>query len=99
MPVPTVDTPTRTVTLPETEGEVTQPWSVIVFNDPVNLMPYVTMVFMRVFGYKREQAQEMMMEVHQKGRCIVWTGERELAELYVEQLHVHQLLATLAKAS
>ena len=99
MPATTVDTPTRTVTLPQTEDERATPWHVIIFNDPVNLMPYVTMIIMRIFSDKREVAQEMMLAVHQKGKCIVWTGERELAEMYVEQLHGYQLLASLAEAS
>jgi len=71
------------------------PWNVVVHNDPVNLMSYVTLVFRRVFGYSREKAEQHMMEVHQKGRSIVWTGPREQAELFVQQLHSHLLLATL----
>src|SRR4051794_8456495 len=73
------------------------PWQVVVHNDPVNLMTYVTMVFQRVFGYPREKAEEHMLEVHQKGRSIVWTGVRERAELYVQQLHGYLLLATLER--
>ena len=82
-----------------TENELDVPWNVVVHNDPVNLMSYVTMVFQRVLGFSREQAEKHMLEVHQLGRSIVWTGERELAECYVEQLHGHLLLATLEKAS
>ena len=74
------------------------PWSVIVHNDPVNLMTYVTMVFQRVFGFSKERAQKHMMEVHQLGRSIVWTGVREPAESYVEQLQSYLLLATLEKS-
>ena len=73
------------------------PWQVVVHNDPVNLMTYVTMVFQRVFGYPREKAEEHMLEVHQKGRSILWSGVRERAELYVQQLHGYLLLATLEK--
>jgi ATP-dependent Clp protease adaptor protein ClpS len=72
-------------------------WQVVVHNDPVNLMSYVTMVFRKVFGYPPERAHRHMLEVHQKGRSIVWTGEREKAELYVQQLHTFLLLATLEK--
>jgi ATP-dependent Clp protease adaptor protein ClpS len=74
------------------------PWNVVVHNDPVNLMSYVTMVFQRVFGYPKERATRHMLEVHQKGRSVVWTGAREPAELYVQQLHGYLLLATLEKA-
>jgi ATP-dependent Clp protease adaptor protein ClpS len=74
------------------------PWNVVVHNDPVNLMSYVTMVFQKVFGYSRERAQKHMLEVHHKGRSIVWTGMREPAECYVQQLHGYLLLATLEKA-
>jgi ATP-dependent Clp protease adaptor protein ClpS len=81
----------------ETEEELDLPWQVVVHNDPVNLMTYVTMVFQRVFGYPREKAERHMLEVHQKGRSILWSGVREHAELYVQQLHGYLLLATLEK--
>jgi ATP-dependent Clp protease adaptor protein ClpS len=79
--------------------DVDLPWQVVVHNDPVNLMTYVTMVFQRVFGYPREKAEQHMLEVHHKGRSILWTGMRERAELYVQQLHGYLLLATLEKIS
>jgi ATP-dependent Clp protease adaptor protein ClpS len=79
------------------EEELDLPWQVVVHNDPVNLMSYVTMVFQRVFGYPREKAERHMLEVHQKGRSILWSGMRERAELYVQQLHGYLLLATLEK--
>lgn len=84
---------------PETrsEEELDLPWLVVVHNDPVNLMTYVTMVFQRVFGFPREKAERHMLEVHQKGRSILWGGMRERAEFYVQQLHGHLLLATLEK--
>src|SRR5687767_12340000 len=75
------------------------PWQVVVHNDPVNLMSYVTMVFQRVFGLPREQAEKHMLEVHQKGRSILWSGMRERAELYVQQLHGYLLLATLERTN
>ena len=78
-------------------GDLDVPWQVVVHNDPVNLMSYVTMVFQRVFGYPREKAERHMMEVHQKGQSILWSGMRERAELYVQQLHGYLLLATLEK--
>jgi ATP-dependent Clp protease adaptor protein ClpS len=93
-----VDETTHTPEHEIREKEATsQPWSVIVHNDPVNLMSYVTMVFQRVFGYDREKARKHMLEVHQLGRSIVWSGEREKAEFYVQQLHAHLLLATLER--
>lgn len=88
---PTIETETRT------EADLDLPWQVVVHNDPVNLMTYVTMVFQRVFGYPREKAEQHMLEVHHKGRSILWTGVRERAELYVQQLHGYLLLATLEK--
>src|ERR1051326_2001224 len=94
----TVETPVREK---ETKGEeeLDVPWQVVVHNDPVNLMTYVTMVFQRVFGYPREKAERHMLEVHQKGRSILWSGVRERAEFYVQQLHGHLLLATLEKVA
>ena len=62
-------------------------------------MSYVTMVFQRVFGYPRDKAKKHMLEVHQKGRSILWSGMRERAELYVQQLHGYLLLATIEKVS
>ena len=76
-----------------------RPWIVIVWNDPINLMSYVTMVFQRVFGYPRDKAERHMLEVHQQGRSILWSGMRERAELYVQQLHGYLLLATIEKVS
>ena len=90
---PTIEKETRT------EEELDLPWQVVVHNDPVNLMSYVTMVFQRVFGYPRDKAERHMLEVHQKGRSILWSGMRERAELYVQQLHGYLLLATIEKVS
>jgi ATP-dependent Clp protease adaptor protein ClpS len=93
---------TKTLDLPQidtdTEDALDVPWNVTVFDDPVNLMAYVTKVLMRIFGYPKAKAEEMMMTVHKKGKCIVWSGERELAELYVQQLHSAQLKASMARA-
>ena len=82
----------------EEETAVALSWNVVVHNDPVNLMDYVTMVFQKVFGYDEERARRHMLEVHHKGRSIVWSGERERAEHYVQALHGYLLLATLEKA-
>lgn len=85
---------------PETEllRQLDTPWLVIVHNDPVNLMSYVTMVFRRVFGWNVERAEQHMMEVHTKGRSVVWSGGKEQAELFVQRLHGFLLLATMEKA-
>ena len=82
----------------DTEEALDVPWNVVVHNDPVNLMSYVTMVFERVFGYPREKAEKHMMEVHRLGRSILWTGVRERAETYVQQLQGYLLLATIEKS-
>jgi ATP-dependent Clp protease adaptor protein ClpS len=87
----------ETVAETKVETSIALPWNVVVHDDPVNLMSYVTMVFQRVFGYPKEKAQHHMLEVHYKGRSIVWTGARERAEFYVQQLHSHLLLATLER--
>jgi ATP-dependent Clp protease adaptor protein ClpS len=83
----------------ETQEAVDLPWNVIVLNDPINLMSYVTMVFQRIFGYPHEKAERLMLEVHNKGRSLVWCGGRERAEHYVHQLHSYQLLAHMEKSS
>ncbi len=82
----------------KTDEVLDVPWNVVVHNDPINLMQYVTRVLMRLFGYPRERAERHMLEVHQRGRSIVWTGARERAEFFVQQLHSHLLLATIEKA-
>jgi ATP-dependent Clp protease adaptor protein ClpS len=82
----------------KTEGALDVPWNVVIHNDPINLMDYVTKVIMRIFGYAREKAEKHMLEVHQKGRSIVWSGGRERAELFVQQLQGFLLLATIEKS-
>lgn len=77
---------------------VDSPWNVVVHNDPVNLMSYVTMVFQRVMGFTPDKATRHMLEVHHKGRSLVWSGARERAESIVEQLHGYLLLATIEQA-
>ena len=81
----------------ETVEELDLPWQVVVHNDPVNLMSYVTMVFQKVFGYPKEKAEMHMLEVHRKGQSILWSGVRERAELFVQQLHGYLLLATIER--
>ena len=82
----------------KTDTRLSQPWNVLVFDDPVNLIGYVIKVLRKVFGYGQEKAEAMTMAVHKTGRAVVWTGEREKAELYVQQLHQYQLHASLEKA-
>ena len=82
----------------QTEEAVDVPWNVVVHNDPITTTNYVTMVFQKVFGYPREKSEKHMWEVHRQGRSILWSGVRERAELYVEQLHGYQLLSTLERS-
>ncbi len=82
---------------PTSDVEVTpdRPWVVIVWNDPINLMDYVTFVFQKLFGYSKEKATSLMLDVHQKGKAVVSNGTREKAELDVFRLHEHGLWATM----
>ena len=73
------------------------PWITIVWNDPVNLMSYVTYVFMTYFHYPREKAEKLMMQVHEDGRSVVSAGSREEMERDVTAMHSYGLWATLAK--
>lgn len=72
-----------------------RPWITIVWNDPVNLMSYVTYVFQKLFGYPREKAHRLMLDVHYKGRAVVSSGSREQMEHDVSRLHAAGLWATL----
>jgi ATP-dependent Clp protease adaptor protein ClpS len=71
------------------------PWRTVVWNDPVNLMSYVTYVFQKLFGYSREQATKLMLDVHHKGRAIVSSGPKEKVEGDVAKLHAAGLWATM----
>ena len=92
-------TKTSTTTLPkeETRAELAlgQPWRVVVLNDPVNLMSYVVLVFKKVFGFDEPTARKRMLEVHEQGRSVVWSGHREKAEAYVFTLQQWHLTAVL----
>jgi ATP-dependent Clp protease adaptor protein ClpS len=72
-------------------------WLVIVWNDPVNLMSYVTWVFQKLFGYPRAKAHRLMMQVHTEGKAVVSSGSREKAELDTFRLHEHGLWATMQR--
>jgi ATP-dependent Clp protease adaptor protein ClpS len=72
-----------------------RPWVVIVWNDPINLMSYVTYVLQKLFGYSRARATRLMLQVHNEGKAVVSSGTREKAELDVSRLHAHGLWATM----
>ncbi|MFC5502009.1 ATP-dependent Clp protease adapter ClpS [Lysinimonas soli] len=75
------------------------PWQTIVWNDPVNLMSYVTHVFRSYFGYSKAEAERLMLQVHHDGRAIVATGPREEMERHTEAMHEFGLWATVDRAS
>ena len=77
----------------ETERDI--PWIVIVWNDPINLMSYVTWVFQKVFGFPRAEAERLMMDVHTKAKAVVANGPKERCEAHVTTLHGYGLWATL----
>lgn len=78
-----------------TAPRVADAWRVVVLNDPVNLMSYVVMVFKKVFGFDESRARKHMLEVHEQGRSVVWTGVREQAEAYVFTLQQWHLTAVI----
>jgi ATP-dependent Clp protease adaptor protein ClpS len=78
--------------------QLATPWVTIVWNDPVNLMSYVTFVFTSYFGYSRKKAEKLMLEVHNDGRSVVSTGSREEMERDVQAMHEYGLWATIQKA-
>ena len=90
---------------PTTEHEVgadeitltAKPWVTIVWNDPVNLMSYVTYVFQKYFGYSKDKAEKLMMEVHEDGKSVVSHGSREEMERDVQAMHEYGLWATMDK--
>ncbi|OIQ79399.1 ATP-dependent Clp protease adapter protein ClpS [mine drainage metagenome] len=84
--------------MPDVEWLPQAPWITIVWNDPVNLMSYVTHVFVVLFGYSREKATELMLQVHNEGRAVVSSGSREEMERDVQRLHEYGLWATLEQA-
>ncbi|OWY59663.1 ATP-dependent Clp protease adapter ClpS [cyanobacterium TDX16] len=79
----------------DTDEIADTPWVVIVWNDPINLMSYVTFVLQKLFGYSLEKATQLMLEVHHDGRSVVSSGSKEKAELDVFRLHEHGLWATM----
>ena len=85
------------VRLPELNDDFDhdRPWIVIVWNDPINLMSYVTFVLRKLFGFSKEEATKLMMQVHEEGKAVVASGQRERCELDVSRLHAHGLWATM----
>jgi ATP-dependent Clp protease adaptor protein ClpS len=91
--VPETEERTETVV----ESQLDQPWVTIVWNDPVNLMSYVSFVFRSYFGFDRAEAERRMLQVHTEGRAVVASGPREAMERHVEAMHEYGLWATVAK--
>ena len=97
---------TETITAPdridaprdEDVSEPDRPWLVIVWNDPINLMSYVTYVLQKLFGYSLEKATKLMLDVHHKGKAVVSSGSKEKAELDCYRLHAYGLWATITKS-
>ena len=98
---PVETAPIETVGEPDLDEVTTtdRPWLVIVWNDPVNLMSYVVYVFQKLFGYSREKATRLMLQVHHDGKAVVSDGNREKAEADVARLHRHGLWATMEHPS
>jgi ATP-dependent Clp protease adaptor protein ClpS len=88
-------TSTEEQTIVDESVDLDRPWVVIVWNDPINLMEYVTFVLQKLFGYSREKATKLMLDVHRKGKAVVSNGPRDKAELDVFRLHEHGLWATM----
>ena len=91
-PLATPETDTQTMTEPDL------PWLCIVWDDPVNLMSYVTYVFETVLGYGRARATELMMKVHTEGKAVVSSGERDKVEVDVKKLQTAGLWATMQRS-
>ena len=84
---------------PDETTFLAKPWVTIVWDDPVNLMSYVTFVFQKYFGYDKPHAEKLMLEVHKEGRSVVSTGTREEMERDVQAMHEYGLWATMEKAT
>lgn len=82
----------------QADGGLADAWVTLVWNDPVNLMSYVTYVFRSYFGYPQATAEKLMLEVHEEGRSVVSTGNREQMEVDVQAMHSFGLWATLQRA-
>ena len=94
---PATETQTQEQQETETTPALGFPWNVIVWDDPINLMSYVVYVFQKLFGFSQELATKHMLEVHNDGRSVVATVDRERGEFYVSRLHGYGLQATLER--
>ena len=92
VPQPVIEQDTKSA------DELAPTYFVICWNDPVNLMTYVTHVFMRLFGWERQKAQKHMLEVHEKGKSVLVREGAEKAEFYVHELQKYKLHATMERA-
>ena len=99
MPMPVTLTTTPLETIPELglDSELDRPWSTTVWDDPINLMKYVTYVFMEYFAFSKEKADYLMLLVHTEGKATVSTGSREAMEQDVVAMHTYGLWATLSQ--
>ncbi|WP_420174729.1 ATP-dependent Clp protease adapter ClpS [Luteococcus sp. OSA5] len=89
---------TAVVERPDEQAAGQQPWVTLVWDDPVNLMSYVTHVFTSYFGFSKEKAEQLMLQVHNEGKCVVSSGGREQMERDVNAMHDYGLWATLERA-
>ncbi|MPY78317.1 MAG: ATP-dependent Clp protease adapter ClpS [Actinophytocola sp.] len=99
MSMPAADEQTQVEPASDELGAADRPWQTVVWNDPVNLMSYVTYVFQKLFGYSHDHATKLMLDVHHKGKAIVSSGSKEKVEGDVSRLHTAGLWATMQKAS
>ena len=81
----------------DVQAKTDNPWITVVWNDPINLMTYVTYVFQTYFGYSKAKAEDLMLQVHNSGRAVVSAGSREEMERDVAAMHAYGLWATMAK--
>jgi len=95
MAVPQVAPVEQTGTEVDEVAAADRPWVTVVWNDPVNLMSYVTWVFQKLFGFSRDKAEQLMLDVHHKGRAIVSSGMRERMEYDASRLQAYGLWATV----
>ncbi|MDT8911721.1 ATP-dependent Clp protease adapter ClpS [Amycolatopsis sp. PS_44_ISF1] len=99
MSTPVASEQTQVDPLGVESAEEDQPWRAVVWNDPVNLMSYVTYVLQKLFGYSRDHATKLMLDVHHKGKAIVSSGSKEKVEVDVAKLHAAGLWATMEQPS
>lgn len=97
--MPAADEQTQAEPLSDELGAADRPWQTVVWNDPVNLMSYVTYVFQKLFGYSHDHATKLMLDVHHKGKAIVSSGSKDKVEGDVSRLHAAGLWATMQQAS